>query len=292
VIEAAGISWNSQTQRFDEKAMDVRCIVQERGPKAEVRTPSIRAQSNLLVSVFDDRNFAAADLDGGRASIWVTEATVADTETFRYQFLEAMTYSLLAALHVLDVHAACVQRNGKGVLLAGDSGAGKSSLAYACSRNGWTYVADDGVSLFRRSDLPLAIGSPGHFRFRGSAPELFPEFAGWAETQRANRKPSIEVPTKSIPSICTAGESRVDFVILLNRGAEHRGRPLLSPACKKRAFEQMFDPVWPDELAANEERRVSMECVLSVAETYELRYETLAEAVLLLNGLTDREEKT
>jgi hypothetical protein len=290
VLDAARISWGAWTQRFDEAAVDVRCVVQEGGPPAEVRTPTVRAQRNLLASVCDDANFAMADLAAGRAAIWVTEATVADTETFRYQFLEAMAYCVLGVLHVVDLHAACVRRNGKGILLAGDSGAGKSSLAYACARDGWIYVSDDGVSLLQRSESPLVIGSPGHFRFRGSARDLFPEFEGWTATLRANRKPSIEVPTKLLPSIRTAADSHVDFILLLSRGPAHRGCPLLIPAGKQQVLDQLFQPVWPDELMANQERHHAIERLLRFAEAYELRYETLAEAITLLNRLTGLEE--
>ena len=290
VLDAAEISWGGCAQLADEKPIDLRCIVQEGGKPADVRAPSMRAQANLLVSVFDDSNFAAADLSAGIASAWVTDATVADTETFRYQFLEAMAYTLLDVLHVVAVHAACVQRNGKGVLLAGESGAGKSSLAYACARRGWIYVSDDTTSLLRRSQTRIVIGTPERFRFRVSAGDLFPEFKGMAETKRANRKPTIEVLTESMPAISTALESPVDFILLLNRRTGALERSSLVPIRKQQAFDQLFNPVWPDQLPANEERRHAIERLLS-AEAYEMRYRTLAEAITLLERLTGSEDE-
>jgi HPr kinase/phosphorylase len=45
------------------------------------------------------------------------------------------------------VHASCVARFGRGVLIRGASGAGKSSLALQLMAGGWMLVADDYVAL-------------------------------------------------------------------------------------------------------------------------------------------------
>jgi hypothetical protein len=290
VLEAAEISWGGGRQRVDAKPIELRCIVEEGGIPADDAAPRLRAYANMLVSVRDAANFATADLSSGVASIWVSAATVANAEIFRYHFLEAMCYTLLDVLHLVALHAACVQRNGKGVLLAGESGAGKSSLAYACACQGWVYLSDDASSLLRQGEHQTVIGAPERFRFRGSASDLFPEFRGWTATTRGNSKPSIEVPTASLQAIVTAPESRVDFIVLLNRGAHNRGRPSLVPVGNERVLDQLFHPVWPDQLPANEERRRSIERLLTTTEKYELRYDTLSEAIALLNGLTDFEE--
>jgi HPr kinase/phosphorylase len=45
------------------------------------------------------------------------------------------------------IHASCVTRFERGILLRGDSGAGKSSLALQLINLGWMLVADDYVAL-------------------------------------------------------------------------------------------------------------------------------------------------
>ena len=141
----------------------------------------MRAQSNLLAGVAGRENFQCCDLEKGFAFAWVTEAVVENTDFFRYHFLEAMTWCLLDTRHLVSIHAACVALNGRGMLLAGNSGVGKSSLAYACARRGWTYTSDDATSLVRRDRGRTALGNPRVFRFRGTAGSCSrssPVFAG------------------------------------------------------------------------------------------------------------------
>ena len=48
------------------------------------------------------------------------------------------------------LHAACVARGGRALVLAGDSGSGKSTLALGLAGAGWASVADDLTALDRR----------------------------------------------------------------------------------------------------------------------------------------------
>jgi serine kinase of HPr protein (carbohydrate metabolism regulator) len=56
--------------------------------------------------------------------------------------------------------ASCVAIGGRGVLIEGPSGSGKSSLALALIDRGATLVGDDGVLLERRGDRLWALPPP------------------------------------------------------------------------------------------------------------------------------------
>ncbi len=58
------------------------------------------------------------------------------------------------------LHASCVALAGRGLLIAGASGRGKSSLALRMMALGATLVADDRVALHRSGDAVLASAPP------------------------------------------------------------------------------------------------------------------------------------
>jgi HprK-related kinase A len=60
--------------------------------------------------------------------------------------------------HLLGLHAAVLERNGRALLLPGEPGAGKSTLTAALALNGWRLLSDE-IALIRLEDgllLPLA----------------------------------------------------------------------------------------------------------------------------------------
>jgi len=287
VLAAADKSWGGAQKRFDERPLEVRCLVSHGSSRRCPLPPVVRAQSNLLTGVAGRENFQCCDLEKGFAFAWVTEAVVKNTEFFRYHFLEAMAWCLLDTRHLVSVHAACVALDGRGVLLAGDSGAGKSSLSYACARRGWTYTSDDGTSLVRRDSGRTALGNPRVFRFRGTAGELFPEFSGLRERRRGNGKPTIEVSTAMLPAIRTAAEAHVDFIMFLNRRDAAERRVELRPVSKLEAVNLLWAGVWPPELKSLQEERAAVERLLD-AELFELRYRELDAAVDALESVVRR----
>ncbi len=283
VIRAAEQSWATFRHRFRETPIEIRFLVSDFISRRVPCCPVFRAQANLLMLVADAHNFACCDLASGFGFACLTKTAVLNKDYVRYHFLEAMAYTLLDAKHLVAVHAACLIRSGHGVLFVGDSGAGKSSIAYGCARRGWTYVSDDASSLLRRRTGRVVVGNPQTFRFRPSAPVLFPELRGRIKLR--NGKPTIEIRTESLPHIKTADECTVDYVVFLNREQQHGGAARLDRLPREESLRRLFQQnVWPAELSIYEERLETIERLLG-AELLELTYTELDPAIDLLEGI-------
>ncbi len=234
---------------------------------------SIKGQ--FLVNTADADNFMIVDLDNGRAIGCVTEATVASPIYLRYFMLEAAALSMVSTLRAVALHAACVRLEDHGILLCGDSGAGKSSLAYAGAQAGWTFVCDDASYLPFERDDRMVVGNCHQVRFRPSARDLFPEVAGFPITPRAAGKPSIEVPTSEWPELSTANSAVVEHIVFLNRSLGPRQELISrSPEDIRRWFGQQF--ISTDKSRPVQEATLSR---LLKAHVFELRYQQMTWAI-------------
>lgn len=283
VLEAAAESWPHFSPEFDTAALQFRVLVQPEGGLCQSTTH--RAQGRLYAVAGDAHHFAVMDLRALSASMFVSERTAADHSWLRWFFVESLAYTLLAQRHVVPVHAACVARDGVGILLCGSSSAGKSTLAYACARAGWTYVTDDCVFLLADSPGGAAIGRCLHIRFRPDAPEIFPELAGSLARARPNGRLSLEVPMTSFPQIRTADRAPLHAVVFLERqsGAAAYVEPVAPAGATERLLAEM--PSYGPEVNAMHERTVRR---LAEAAAFRLCYQTLPEALQLLDSLPVR----
>jgi hypothetical protein len=288
VLQAADISWGTYQNLFMTPPLDVRCLVGDSDSPACVEPPVFRSQSHLLSIVVDNENFACLDLERAFSFGWVSRKTAESTEYFRQCILDVMIYPLLEIKYLITLHAACVLFNGRGVLLTGDSGAGKSSLAYACAKRGWTFVSDDASAFFRDARTPEVIGHPHRFRFREPVGELFPEFQGLRSTLRAYGKPTIEVRTTGLP-IETASSGPIDFVVFLNRRDFTSGPPQVVRLDSEDAWGRLLSSVWDVQLPALDKRVEALGRLLT-KPIYEIRYGPLDEAIDALEQLVRESE--
>ncbi len=275
VLDAANESWGHLRQRHTRPTLQFRIGIAKGGATDCPPAPVVRAQRHLLSIVADAHNQAICDLKGGFAFAWLNDATLKHKSYLRYHFIEAVTLLLLSTSYVTAIHAACVSWQGQGMLLCGDSGAGKSSLAYACACAGWTYTSDDGSYLLSDANPPRIIGNSHQIRFRPSAKKLFPELHGRGLTPRAEGKPSIEVRTNDLPGIVTADEAQIHHIIFLNRQSSSVAELVpFSKALASKLFHQSLYPV--EEI--RQRQAASLQHLL-IAEIYELRYCDLHHAV-------------
>ncbi len=222
VIQAACESWESYAQAFDEPPVRVHLGVAPGDGKLPARS-KFRSREHLMSMFANPDNFAITDLNAGFSYGWVTEPVAADHPLLRYRFLASTALTLVQHRSLAVIHSALIARNGSGVTLCGDSMSGKSTLAYACARAGWSYSSDDGTYLVRKSPGRYAIGECHSIRFREDARELFPELKDRLPRVRPNGKMGIEVLTRELP-IATAPGCPIDHIVFLNRNEQGPAR--------------------------------------------------------------------
>jgi len=285
VLHCAAANWQGFDKLFDVEPMVIRVGVRKSDSTECPRAPFPRVQRHLITNIADGENYAVTDLNRRFSSIWITEAALAHRSYVGYFFLESAAMALISTSYATAVHAACIERDGCGILLCGDSGAGKTTLAYACARNGWTYITDDGSYLVNNRDDRLVVGNCHQARFRPAATALFPELQGRGAMQRAQTgKPSIELELQSRPCITTSFTSRINHVVFLNRRNVHRQELTRFPTEVARYFmlQVLFSP---PEIR---KQQIAMIDHLLDDGALELRYTNLEWAVGRLAQLAER----
>jgi hypothetical protein len=185
------------------------------------------------------------------------------------------------ASFLTPLHAACLNRHGHGVLLCGDSTAGKSTLAYACARAGWKFLSDDFCCLIRGRDGRVVIGNPARMRFRAPTLDLFPELKMQRLIPRLNGGPAVEVDTVCIPGIETMSHCSIEHIVFLNRSPSHP--PTFYPYPKERAKASFESVISYGEQQVRNEQKESLRDLFD-AEVVEFRYDDLTLAVPALDA--------
>jgi hypothetical protein len=284
VIEAAETSWGRFKQKFAHPPLEVRFGVTKGGNHSSSLppVPVLRLQGSQLVSIADAHNFFAVDFNIGRAFGWITQATAEAPLYFRHYLLNSAFFSMISALRAGCLHAACVAPLGHGMLLCGNTGAGKSTLAYAGARAGWTLVSDDASFLPLDRDDRLVVGNSHRIRFRSCAVKLFPELEGHPVIPYTAGKPAIELPTAEVPELTTADSAEVENLIFINRN--WTSDPELAPLSRETVLPWVkrsltFAAINSQAVQDNAIRR------LFDAGVYELRYRNLDWAIERLQKL-------
>jgi hypothetical protein len=281
VIASADESWGGFQKSLSLPPLQMRIGVLSEQSRMCPGPPRTTGQQDMILRVADDQNFCVSNTTTGFSFGWVNDAVVAHRAYFRYHFLEGAFWVMAVPMYFTPIHGACVNYRGTGVLLCGDSGAGKSSLSYACARSGWAFLCDDSSNLVRGRTGRVVIGNPYQVRFRPSATELFPELKTQRVAPRITGKLSIELVTPEFPQITRIHESSVDFIVFLKRRRGPAELIRVKKASAMRWFEQAICYASPAIRAA---QRESLRNLLG-AEVFELRYSDFDSAIARLESM-------
>jgi len=284
VIQAGEHLWGREISLWDKPAVELRLAVGGAGlqPDERPRPQMPRAQGHLLSIVHDAANFAVCNLEAGFGFGWFTPAVATDPAYFRYHFLEPLAYMTLESLYLTQIHGACIALRGQGVLLCGDTHAGKTTLSYACARRGWTYVADDASHLVRESRDRVIVGRPYQIRLRVDARALFPELGEYEPVERPNGKPSLELDTAGL-GLTQARQVAARYIVFLNRDTDLQR---LSRYSRNDAYDRLSQVICFGTEAVQEEQRQTLRDLLTLP-LYQIDYRDLDWAEGCLRSLVE-----
>ncbi len=281
VIAAARQSWGLFPAASAETPLLLNLTILDRDDQRLPPRPQFRSHQHLMSIVSDAHNQVICDFNSGCASGWITRRVAENTAYLRVRFLESSVMSVLVAVHLAAMHSALVARNGVGIAFCGESYAGKSTLAYACARSGWTLISDDGTFLDRKRTDCYAVGNPFRVRFREDAKFLFPELADFKVERRHNGSLALEVPTQELP-ISTAIGSSVDHLVFLRRSRSGAARMNRFSASEALHWLEQSILYGPEHIRASQRQAYRR---LVDAGVWELHYSDLSDAVELLGQL-------
>jgi hypothetical protein len=190
-----------------------------------------------------------SDSARGHAILYVTPALVQSGEHFRYAIVEAMTMGVLGWMDRQPLHAAAIVRDGRAIMLAGPSGVGKTTLAYAALRTRrYQLLAEDIVHL-QKSPVPRIWGMPGFLHLPPDASARFEELHDVKARIVANGKEKIAIPVRDLDAmpLCPAVEHATIAMVRRHHGPPHLAR-LGQDELHRALFarqEQGFDIFYP-----------------------------------------------
>lgn len=155
------------SHRLDCAAQDCHVRLRFVATNAPLREPpplQLCAGGGMLCGVMDAHNFALMCPAEHGALVSISDGMLGHPYHARYELIEFAVYTLAARTQALiSMHAACVGRDGRGVLLIGETGAGKSTLALHCLAHGLQLLSEDSVFV-RPSLLATGVGTFLHLR--------------------------------------------------------------------------------------------------------------------------------
>ena len=144
--------------------------------------PYVRGLDRLVFVGVDARSSMLADLRTRRVIGRFSAAMAADTTHLKRVIFPMLLSILAGSVGLVELHASCVVKDKRGLILLGPSRSGKSTLAMALTEAGFGFLSDDRTFCSLRRNKLLAWGLPRPLKLRREA-------AAWFETLR-DREPT------------------------------------------------------------------------------------------------------
>ena len=282
VLKAAARIWSRFPRLSQQPAVRLTIAIDPQGASCSTNPPIPRGREHLFSIVHDSGNWAFADLAAGFGFACLAGGTVSDSAYLRYHFLEPLVYVMLTARYFTLAHASCVSLDGRAVLLCGDSGAGKTCLAFECVRRGWTFLSGDATAMVRGRKDYSVIGRPFEVRFRDTAQALFPELEPYKSVLRPGCKFDIEADPRDLNLVSTV-EGQASHIVFLDRASEPV-QPSLQLFRRDEAERRLEQAICYGDEASRSDQRDTLLRFLNLP-ILKMRYSNLAAAERVLRTL-------
>jgi hypothetical protein len=199
--------------------------------------------AGMLCGATARSNFVVVSPGERTALVVVPHEMLGNAYYTRYELIEFAVFTLAQRVQgLIPLHAACVGRGGRGLLLMGGSGAGKSTLALHCLLAGFDFLSED--STFVVADSMCATGVSNFLHVRANSLKFLARGAAAAMIRKSpiiRRRSGVEkfeVDLRHTGYPLAAAPLKLDSLIFISK--ELAGtRPLLVPLSRSRVLEYL-----------------------------------------------------
>lgn len=202
--------------------------------------PFSRGLSHLVYLGLDGRSCVLLDT---RRRIIVGQfcpAMAADRAYWQRVIFPTAIGLMSESLGVTALHCACVERNGSGLLLAGGTGAGKSTLSLAMAQMGFGFLSDDWTYFSRFEGRLIAWGMATPVKLLPDATQYFQELQNLKPDISQNGERAYEVDPEVVFGVRRSLCCEPRWPVFLERQNSH-GHTLVKMAPLEAAARLEFD---------------------------------------------------
>jgi HPr Serine kinase C-terminal domain len=275
--------WGCPHRQPFERSFELNVLVDPSAARTLGAAPHFRGLHHLVFAAFGERELFVFDLLRRSVTGVVSKATAEDDLFWKNLLLPIALGVMGATIGLVPVHAACLDRNGRGLMIAGPSGAGKSTLAVTLSQREFSLVSDDWTYIAQERGQITAYGISAPVKLLADAPHLFPELSRFQPSRSLNGEMAFEVDPARVFGSRVRSESTPSWLIFLER-REQAGCQLL-PCSRKgtRTFFENSAERLPNQLREVAAKRSEAIAALAKQECWLLRYggppQVAAEAI-------------
>jgi hypothetical protein len=242
LVRAAYGSLPSRRQKHTAPVLTLELqLTRDRGNRHGAPPPmrTFSGPAGLLGGIMDSGNYVLLSPAQHTGLVAVSADLLRRPYCARYELLEFAVYTLASrSLSLLSLHAACVGRAGRGLLLMGASGAGKSTLALHCVLQGLEFAAEDAA--FVDAARLTVTGVPNFVHVRPESIRLIEHRITAARLRRAPRirrrsgVAKCEIDLRSLGGRLARAPMALSALVFLSRSRAAGAR--LAPLCADEAL--------------------------------------------------------
>jgi hypothetical protein len=239
-----------------------------------------RGLDHLVYAAFDSENTVLVDLRERLAIGRISPAMAADRAYLCRVILPTLFGIFTDVISVAPLHCACLELAGRGLLLTGASGTGKSTLSLALARQGFGFLSDEWTYFSWREGRLLAWGLPTPLKLLPDASRHFPELTPMQPEVSLNGELSFEIEPESVFGVRRSACAEPKWLVFLERqDTSVFNLSRVTPPEASAEFEEHVDYFVDHGLAAGRELLVKTLERLSQLSCWRLQYGGQPESV-------------
>lgn len=199
--------------------------------------------AGLLCGAMETASFVAVTPAQRSALVVVPRDLLGFPYHVRYEMLEFAVYVLASRVQgLVPLHAACVGRDGAGILLVGASGSGKTTVSLHCMLAGMEFLAEDSVLIAPRGLRATGVANFLHVRrdslhFLDSASRAV-LLARAPTIRRRSGVEKLEIDLRRLPYPLAPAPLRIRSVVFTSP-KRAGARALLAPVPPRRVLQRL-----------------------------------------------------